>query len=65
MLLLYACLSSLSAIITVELKEMISAITPVDQKGSIKTQYIIHHVHTAVGSWSSTQVCSVGFSKAF
>ena len=51
------CLKWFTSILSLQLHDLILAITPLEQKGSIKGRFIFDHLWNAFGSWDS---CSQG-----
>ena len=62
------CHKWFAACIAYQLKDLVSYITPIQQKGSLKGRFIFEHLWEAFGSWSaidSGAFTFIDFSKAF
>ena len=57
-----------ASIVSLQLQDFVSAVTPIQQRGFIKGRYIFDNLWQAFGTWSATPqgiFCPVDFSKAF
>ena len=62
------CLKWFTAIIALQLQDLIAAITPLQQKGCIKGRFIFEHLWDAFGTWHTMEeglFCFIDFSKAY
>ena len=62
------CLKWFTAIIALQLQDLVAAIMPLQQKGCIKGRFIFEHLWDAFGTWHTMDegfFCFVDFSKAY
>ena len=62
------CLKWFTAIVALQLQDLIMAITPLQQKGCVQGRFIFDHLWDAFGSWQSMSgglSCFVDVSKAY